>query len=281
MTFLADLGVTANLERLFRVLFVLIVSWIVYKIIFKRIERAFIKKVTGRNITNVRIFFNLMNYIFFFLLIIFLVFVYTGSVTGFGISAGLLTAALGLALQKPITGVAAWIMVATKRPFKIGDRVIIGNTKGDVEDITITHIYLKECGGTVDGEELSGRTIMIPNALLFETNILNYNFKDPYILDEVVTLVTYESNIKKAEKIAIDIANKQAKDFLETAPVEPHTRLRFQDSGVNLSVRYYVGTRERNKVSTEVTRDIFNKFRNAKDIEIAYPHIQLVQKKGK
>lgn len=280
MTLLLDLGISPDLEKIFRVLFILVVAIIGYKIIFKNIEKTFIRKVTGRNVTNVRIFFNLLNYIFFFLLILFLIFVYAGSLTGFGISAGLLTAAIGWALQKPITGVAAWIMVATKRPFKIGDRVIIGDTKGDVSDITITHIYLKECGGTVDGEEISGRTIMIPNSIMFEKNILNYTLKDPYILDEVVTLVTYESNVEKAERIVLDIANKFVKDILEEVPVEPHTRLKFQDSGINVSLRYYVLTKERNKISTDVTREILKRFNKTKDIEIAYPHIELVKKRS-
>ncbi len=38
-------------------------------------------------------------------------------------------------------------MVIIKRPFEIGDRIIIGDVRGDVIDLTLTHIYISEIGG--------------------------------------------------------------------------------------------------------------------------------------
>ena len=72
-----------------------------------------------------------------------------------GFIAGLLTIAVGMALQKPISSVFAWLIIVTRRPFSIGDRVVISNIRGDVVDISLTHIYLEEVGGTIDGEEKS------------------------------------------------------------------------------------------------------------------------------
>src|SRR3989344_242908 len=78
---------------------------------------------------------------------------YSGSWTGLGITLGLFSAALGFALQRPITGVAAWVMLDIKRPFEIGDRIIVSGVRGDVADVTLTHIYVREIGGIVAGEE--------------------------------------------------------------------------------------------------------------------------------
>ncbi len=110
--------------------------------------------------------------------------------TALGLGVGLLSVAIGWALQRPITGMAAWFMIVVKRPFEIGDRVTIGAVKGDVVDITLTHIYINEIGGLVPSEENSGRTIMIPNSVLFEQNIINYTLQNEFVLDQVVTMVT-------------------------------------------------------------------------------------------
>ena len=156
---------------------------IVFKIIIKIIKRSLLKHAhTKKQRSNAEIFSNILNYVLIAFLLLFIFFSYSGSWTGLGLGVGLLSAALGWALQRPITGLAAWIMVITKQPFDIGDRIIIGSVRGDVVDITLTHIYLEEIGGIVAGEERSGRTIMIPNAILFDQNITNYMLEGDYTL---------------------------------------------------------------------------------------------------
>ena len=85
---------------------------------------------------------------------------------------------LGWSLQAPVTGIAAWLMLILKHPFKIGDRVIIAGITGDVMDITLTHVILNQVGGTVSSEERSGRGILIPNAILFAQTITNYTLEE-------------------------------------------------------------------------------------------------------
>ena len=77
-------------------------------------------------------------------------------------------------MQAPVTGIAAWLMLILKCPFKIRDRVIIAGITGDVMEITLTHVILNQVGGTVSSEERSGRGILIPNAILFGQTITNY-----------------------------------------------------------------------------------------------------------
>jgi small-conductance mechanosensitive channel len=49
-------------------------------------------------------------------------------------------------LQKPISGVVAWLIIVTRRPFYIGDRIIIAGKKGDISNITLTYFLLDEIG---------------------------------------------------------------------------------------------------------------------------------------
>ena len=64
-------------------------------------------------------------------------------------------------------------LVVLKRPYRIGDRVILGTTIGDVRGISIMYTQLDQVGGTIGGEEKSGRSVMIPNQHLFKWNVIN------------------------------------------------------------------------------------------------------------
>jgi small-conductance mechanosensitive channel len=235
--------------------------------------------------SNVILFLDLLKYIFAFFLIIIIFSAYYNRWGELGFIAGLLTVALGWALQKPISGVVAWLIIVTRRPFFIGDRIIISGIKGDISNLTLTHIYLDEVGGTILGEEKSRRTIMVPNSIIFEEEVVNYTHADNYILDEVTTSITYESNLEKAEKIILKSVEKIMKPLWEKFPKridkKPHTRLKFKDSGIDVTVRYNSIAKERNKISTNITREIFNSIRKNNDVEIAYPHTEVVFREKK
>jgi len=117
---------------------------------------------------NIRSFLFLWRYLWLAVIFIFALISLSGSLLSLGISAAFLGMILGWSLQAPVTGIAAWLMIVVKRPFKIGDRVIIAGIIGDVVDITLTHIVLDQVGGTIGGEEKSGRGVLIPNAILFQ-----------------------------------------------------------------------------------------------------------------
>ncbi|AJF60650.1 MAG: mechanosensitive ion channel family protein [Candidatus Diapherotrites archaeon] len=256
---------------------ILLVIYLVFTFALNKMKKTLIGKAkTKKQVSNVEIFSKLIRYTALFLLAIAVIFYYSGSITGIGLTFGLFSAALGFALQKPIAGIAAWAMVVTKRPFEIGDRIIIGNIKGDVSDITLTHIYIHEIGGTIGTETVSGRTIMVPNAVLFEQNIINYTFKDELVLSEVNTNVTYESNLKKAMKIVLTSAVIHTKEYSEKTDEEPEVRVLFLDSGIKISVQYFTHAKRLAETASNITQEIFDRISKADDVEIAYPHTQVV-----
>ena len=257
------------------------ISVIVFIILLRIIKKRLLKKVkTKKQITNVSVFIDLLKFLFIFFIVIIILFTYYGNFGDLGFIAGLLSVALGLALQKPISSVFAWLILTTRRPFDIGDRILISNMKGDIADITLTHIFLDEVGGTIEGEERSRRTIMVPTSAIFEKEIINYTHKDEYLLDEIITSITYESNLEKAENLIIAAVDKIIKkyweDFSKKIENKPHTRLQFKDSGINISVRYYTIALNRNKIATDIRREIFNQIRKTDDVEFAYPHTEVL-----
>jgi small-conductance mechanosensitive channel len=259
----------------------IIIAYVVFNIILKILKRKIVKKVRGKKqISNVIVFLDILKFLFIIFLIIIAFSVYYGNLGEIGFIVGLLTVAIGWALQKPISGVVAWLIIISRKPFRIGDRIIISNVIGEISNISMTHIFLNEVGGTILGEEKSGRTVMIPTSIIFEEQVTNFTEKNDYILDEVNTAITYESNLEKAENIVIKSVEKIMKPLWEKFPKkidkEPHTRLKFKDSGIDVTVRYNSITDSRNKISTDITREIFKRIRETDDVEIAYPHTEVV-----
>ncbi len=233
---------------------------------------------TKKQITTVEIFTRILKYSLTVFVLFFSFFSYSGSWASFGITLGLISAALGFALQKPIAGLVAWAMLIVKRPFEIGDRIFIGGVRGDVRDITLTHVYLDEIGHIGPGEEHSGRIVMVPNYQLFEQNITNYTLQDEYILGQVLFTMTYESSLDHALAIALDAAKKHTKDWYALTHKEPYTRVNFQASGVDVYVRYFAPAKGMQQVTTDITKEIYTRVKQSKNVEMAYPHTEMIIK---
>jgi small-conductance mechanosensitive channel len=266
----------------FRTALIVIVLFLLFSFILGIIRRVLLKNVKSKKQkSNVKIFSSIFKFGFLITIVIVAIFSYGGSLTGFGIVAGLASAALGWALQRPITGIAAWIMVILRRPFDIGDRIVVGGVKGDVRDITLTHVYLDEIGGLINAEDNSGRIVMIPNYLLFEEKIINYTLQHDFVLTEAIVQVTYESDLEKAMDILKKAGEKYAGEFTKKAGNEIKVRIEMAGSGIDIKVRFFAPAVALQKTKTLVLQDVYNTISKDKTIEIAYPHTEIVFKNKK
>ena len=270
--------------RILQLAIIILITFIVFSILLRIIKSRLLYRIKDKKQrSNVAVFLDILKYLYAFVLVIIIIIYYYGNLGDLGFFAGLLTVAVGWALQKPITGVVAWIILVTRRPIHIGDRVILSGMIGDISNITLTHIFLNEVGGTIDGEESSGRTIMIPNSIIFEEYIINYTELDDYILDEITVSITYESDLDHAENLIINACKKAMKPFWEKYPKritkEPHIRLKFQASGVDVVLRYNTITIKRNLISTTIRREIWKEINATPNVSFAYPHTQVVMEK--
>ena len=258
---------------------ILSVMTILVLIITYRLTRRALKRYMERRAykeTNVLNFLAMYRYIFIFITVVLGAISLSGSLKTLGISAGFLGMMLGWSLQAPVTGIAAWLMIILKRPFKIGDRVIIAGIIGEVTDITLTHIILNQVGGTVGGEEKSGRGVLIPNATMFGQVIYNYTLETEYILDEVPVRITYESDWDTAERILLDAARQVTKDIIEETGQEPFIRNEFFDAGVLIRLRYQSIPAERQRISSEIVKIVFHEFGKTEKVQFCYPHSEVI-----
>ena len=109
--------------------------------------------------------------------------------------------------------------------------------------------------------------------------MVNYTQDNDYVLNEIVVQVTYESKLDKAIKKALKAAKKNTDEFSTAVKTEPHVRCVFADSGIDLKIRFFCPAREMQKVASKITQDIYNAYNKTKDIEIAYPHMEVMHRK--
>ena len=85
------------------------------------------------------------------------------------VSLGLISLILGFALQTPITSFIGWIYILVRKPYRVGDRIRIGEANGDVIDVSYLDTTLWEFGGEyLSTDHPSGRIIKFPNSNVLE-----------------------------------------------------------------------------------------------------------------
>ena len=151
-------------------------------------------------------------------------------------------------------------MIILKKPFKIGDRVVIAGITGDITGISLTHVILNQVGGSVGGEERSGRGILIPNAILFQHVIINYTLEQEFMLDEVPVRLTFDSDWGRSKEIMIAAARDVTKDLIAETGQEPFVRAEFLDWGILVRLRYNTIPAKRQEISTYIIEILLREF---------------------
>ena len=222
------------------------------------------------NPENANQFFSAWRYVFMFSVGALIVFLFSDVFGIIGLSLTFMMTLMGWGVRNPIMNLAAWLLIVLQKPYGIGDRVILGTTIGDVRNISIMYTQLDQVGGTIGGEEKSGRSVMIPNQHLFRWNVINYTRDEKYILDEVIIRLTYRSDITRAEEIMCQQAVEVTAEICQETGESPYVRFEFIPSGVVGKLRYRVGAVNRQSTSTLIVERISKAFRHEEQIEFAY-----------
>lgn len=124
------------------------------------------------------------------------------------VSLGLISLILGFALQAPISSIIGWIYIILRTPYRVGDRIEIGDFTGDVVEIGYLDTTLWEFGGSyLSGDLPSGRLIRFPNTLIFQSAVFNYSWpKFPYIWNEIGFQVGYDSDLPFVKNTLREVA---------------------------------------------------------------------------
>jgi small-conductance mechanosensitive channel len=114
------------------------------------------------------------------------------------VSFGIISLIIGFALQNPIASFFGWLYILIKKPFKVGDRIRIGNVYGDVINLSYIDTTLWEFNGDyLSGDHPSGRIIRFANSKVFSEYVFNYSWPlFPFIWNEFSLFISYDSDFK-------------------------------------------------------------------------------------
>ena len=142
-------------------------------------------------------------------------------------SLGVVGFAITFALQGALASLIGWLYIVTKRPYGVGDRIAIEDTRGDVAaiDLFVTEVWEID-GDLVSSNQPSGRIITVPNSVVLSAHVVNFHGEGvPHVWNELSVQVTYETDLDFAADVMIAAAVDHLGDEMAAGVAEYRERL--------------------------------------------------------
>ena len=207
------------------------------------------------------------------------------------VSVGLLSLMMGLAVQTPVTSFLGWIYILVRAPYRVGDRIKIGEATGDVIDVSYLDTTLWEFGGDfLSTDHPSGRIIKFPNSKILESTVYNYTWPVfPYVWNEVKFSIAYNSDLEFVAETMQRVASEEVgesmmrqiriyREVLAQTPVDQlevreHPAVLFRvnaNTWIDAIVRYLVHPKEAGRVKTRLIKKLLLEL-NAAPERVLFP----------
>jgi small-conductance mechanosensitive channel len=205
---------------------------------------------------------------------------------------GLIGAGLAFALRQVITSFAGYFVILRGKTFNVGDRIVMGNVRGDVIALNFIQTVIMEMGQPppvqaddpsmwVRSRQYSGRVVTISNSKIFGEPVYNYTRDFPYIWEEMHLPISYKDDRNRAEQIILEVVTRNTSEigklaqpeldrlkhqfFIEAAAdLAPRVFLRITDNWVELSVRFLCRTHDIRGLKDRISREILADLDSAK-----------------
>jgi small-conductance mechanosensitive channel len=130
---------------------------------------------------------------------------------------GVVGAGVAVALQDVLASIAGAFSIGFSKLYTMGDRVQIGDTRGDVIDIGLLRTTLLETGNWVGRDLYNGRIVRIPNSAVLKGSVFNYSQGFRFIWDEIKVLFTTTSDCQLAREMLLRVAKEAIGEYLVEA----------------------------------------------------------------
>ena len=175
--------------------------------------------------------------------------------------AGALGVGIGFGLQNITDNFISGIIILFEKPIKVGDRIVVGDTEGDVINISVRATTI------LTNENVS---IIVPNSEFISSRVINWSHNDRNIRFDIPVGVSYSEDPALVKEVLLQVADEN-KDVLEDP--EPFVFFdEFADSSLNFTLAVWTSTYtdKPRKLKTALYFSIFEKFKE-KGIEIPFP----------
>jgi len=193
---------------------------------------------------------------------------------------GVAGAGVAVALQDVLASIAGAFSIGFSKLYVMGDRVQIGETRGDVIDIGLLRTTLLETGNWVSKDLYNGRIVRIPNSTVLKGSVFNYSQGFRFIWDEIKVLFTTTSDCQLAREMLLRVAKEAIGEYLLKAqvswkamsdnyrsanpPLEPNVALVVNAGSLEFTVSYVVDYTKRTAMQDQLFTKIVEEIANSK-----------------
>jgi small-conductance mechanosensitive channel len=185
--------------------------------------------------------------------------------TTLNIIAGAVGIGIGFGLQNIVSNFISGLIILFERPIKIGDRIEVGNVEGDVIEIGARSTTV------LTNDNIA---IIVPNSQFITENVVNWKYNDASVRFKIKVGVAYGSDVRRVEKLLLDVAAKNPDVLKEPAPAVRFTA--FGDSSLEFELRVWSTTLVHRKgaLFSALNFAIYETF-NEHQIKIPFPQRDL------
>lgn len=178
---------------------------------------------------------------------------------------GALGIGIGLGLQPIVTNFVAGLILLLEQPVRLGDRIEVGDTHGDVVRMQGRSTWVRTNDNVV---------IIVPNSEFINNRVTNWTANDQCVRIALPVGVSYEADPAQVREILLDVARHHPNVLREKPPEVIFTD--FGDSSLNFELRVWT---EKHVQTPKVLRSdlyfsIFKVF-SENGIEIPFPQRDL------
>ncbi len=216
---------------------------------------------------------SLLSFVFF----VSLVLIWSQELSALAISFVAIAAAMVIATKEIIMCITGGIFKATTNLCSIGDRIHVGEIRGDVIDRTVLATKVMEVGPGLSTNHYTGRIVTIPNSFFVTQPSINESVLRQFVLHTIIVPMSYKANWKRAEEVLLEVSQmvcgphlEQARRYvdrlqsranLETPKVEPRVRLHFVDKDeLQLILRITLPSKDLVSMEQEIKRQFLLQF---------------------
>ncbi|MEE0634316.1 MAG: mechanosensitive ion channel family protein [Bacilli bacterium] len=197
----------------------------------------------------------------------------------------LVSAAFTIAIRDLIFNFFCGIYIKIVKPFVVEDRIEINGYKGDVVNINTMNFEILEVSNVDTTGQSTGIIIHLPNSIIFNYPLKNYNKAFKYIWDEITIRIPLDYDVNKAKKVLYKIVNsneiikkippklkKQINNVSNSYRIyynqyEPIIYTKINEDHIELQIRYLIHPKKARYVESIISSDILLAYKNG-EIEI-------------
>jgi small-conductance mechanosensitive channel len=184
--------------------------------------------------------------------------------SGLVVIFGLLSVGIGFGLQNITSNFVSGLVLLIERPIRVGDRVTVGDTLGDVVEINMRSTTIRT---------LTNIAIIVPNSEFISSDVINWSHGDPRVRLDLPIGVSYNSDLETVLSSLREVAAEN-NEVLK----EPHPEINFSgfgDSSWDMELRVWLESPKRyQNVRSDLNCAIVKKFRE-NNVEIPFPQRDL------